>query len=115
MLELQLQAICGANEHNGKQIDKVMEDLTKLLYPGDRKDEFVEMATKLLIEETRKVYKVTPAGQAGLQQAMRSSHPGVRDWAKEEMRNASTMTRRPRTPEQAKLPPGVRVLDAVGE
>ena len=61
MLEIELVAASGINEHNTKLISEITDTYRNLLFPGvskERTTTFEEQAKKLLAEEVKKVYRM---------------------------------------------------------
>ncbi len=61
LIEMQISAAAGINEHNEKLLEELADSYTELLFPGidrDRVDSFEEQAKKYLAEEVKNVYRV---------------------------------------------------------
>jgi hypothetical protein len=114
--EMEIVAMAGRDEANGKALDSLLDRYRQDLFPGMEKpsDPFEEMARRRLAEETKKVYLIKPLQGRGavdrLQKAAASSDPGIRSMAKHQLekeRLAMTHVRRRLQRSKTKLPPGV--------
>jgi len=62
LIEVQIAATSGINEHNQKMLDGLVESYTDLLFPGLERGKatsaFEDQAKKHLAEEVKKIYRV---------------------------------------------------------
>jgi hypothetical protein len=61
LIEMQMVAASGLNEHNQKVLNGLADAYTELMFPGieaGKVDSFEEQAKKYLADEVKKVYRV---------------------------------------------------------
>ena len=113
--EMEVIALAGRTEENAEALQGALERYRELLIPGSEKpkDDWVEQAKALLVEEVKKVYLVRPkVGMTklrDLQKAATSSNPAFRSWASEELKKEANAQERLKMRVARKgrqLPPG---------
>jgi len=109
-LELRLQAEAGRTEHNGRALDKLLEELRNQMFPGlETRDNWETQARELLAREVKKLYLVKPLrGRARVAELERAAtRAPTRQWAVDELKKEATRPRsRLKRKNRGDLPPG---------
>ena len=72
MLEMEIMAVCGINEHNKKVLESLTDQYRNLLFPGvtaSSTETFEEQAKRMLAIEIKQVYRVSKLADAAKREA----------------------------------------------